>query len=110
LTFVIQDEFKVERVLAFPSPYTPNLAGATLSIGFHSSREGSATIYIYNAAGRVVQTLSLATMQVGFNVTTWSGVDSASDTTLASGVYLIRVYALDNARNYVISRGKFAVY
>jgi hypothetical protein len=76
----------------FPNPFNPETA-----IRFSSARAGRADVRIFDVAGRLVQTLSKNVTQ-GVNEVRWNG-KSSNGSTLASGVYFVRVKNADGSES-----------
>ncbi len=76
---------------AAPNPFNPQ---TTLS--FDLSREGRATLQVFDLAGRHVRTLASAMLPAGHHSLKWDGND-ADGRAVASGAYVARVYADEGA-------------
>jgi hypothetical protein len=74
----------------------PNPAVGSTVVSFVLSEVGSTSVRIYDAAGRLVQTLvSLTELPVGRHAFTWDG-RARSGAEVPSGVYWVRVQSGDN--------------
>ena len=72
---------------------TPNPFNAQTQIEFQLPSTGTATIQIYNAAGRLVRTITYKHAQQGMNSVNWNGYND-SGRRVPSGVYFCRLEAL----------------
>ena len=76
----------------------PLLLPGTATIGFATTEAGSATVYVINAAGATIRTLTSTTVKAGANTMTWDGMDTAG-VQAPAGAYQIRLYVKDLASN-----------
>ena len=72
------------------SPAWPNPFRSETTIAFMLPDDGSATVSIYNVAGRLVKKLPAQRCSAGRNERAWDGTNAAGDR-VASGVYFVRV-------------------
>jgi hypothetical protein len=77
----------VPRVNAAPNPF-----GDHTSFRFALPRRESASVAVYDVAGRLVRTLHHGVLESGTHTLEWAGKDTA-DRTVASGIYFVRVEA-----------------
>jgi len=68
-----------------PNPFNP-----TTTIAFELPSRGDIELGVYNAAGRLVATLSRGALPAGRHTATWNGCDG-SGAPVASGVYFFRL-------------------
>jgi hypothetical protein len=80
----------VEFALSMPRP-NPTAAGTSFELAIPQGR-GSATVSVYDLAGRLVQTLARGEVTPGRHVLTWDGRDR-SGALAAPGVYLAKLEA-----------------
>jgi len=71
----------------FPNPFNP-----TTRIAFGLNRQGSASLRVYDAAGRLVRTLMDRDLKAGRYEVAWNGADGAGHK-VASGLYFYRLSA-----------------
>lgn len=72
---------------AAPNPFNPQV-----TLSFDLSREGRATLQVFDVAGRHVRTLVSAELPAGRHSLKWDGNDG-DGRAVASGAYVARVYA-----------------
>ncbi|UCG53027.1 MAG: T9SS type A sorting domain-containing protein [Candidatus Latescibacterota bacterium] len=73
--------------LAYPNPFNP-----ATTIAYTIPETGIVNLRIYDAKGRLVDTLVNDTKSAGEHISTWAGRD-ASGSPVASGVYFVRLEA-----------------
>jgi hypothetical protein len=69
----------------YPNPFNP-----AATIRFNVQHPGTATITIYDVAGRLVRSLIVGEALVGRNTKTWNGLDDEGNA-VSSGLYFVRV-------------------
>jgi hypothetical protein len=74
------------------NPAWPNPFRGETTIAFVLPEDGSATVSVYNVAGRLVKRLPAQRCAAGRNERAWDGTNSNGDD-VASGVYFVRVTA-----------------
>ncbi len=74
------------------NPAWPNPFRGETTIAFMLPDDGSATVSVYNVAGRLVKTLPAQRCAAGRNERVWDGKNANGDK-VASGVYFVRVEA-----------------
>lgn len=89
--FVLQSTLNLANVVNFPNPIKD---ATSFTYILENDRPAEVEIKIYTVAGRLIQVISAASGQVGFNETAWDGLDAEGDE-LANGVYFYKVSADD---------------
>lgn len=101
----IEDRYVINNVSAFLVGAYPNPFGSNTSIEFYLAEDRPARLHIYDAAGRMVTTLTDRVYAQGRHVVTWDGRDATSKR-LSSGVYFIELRAGDtrSVRKVLLTR------
>jgi len=86
----------VTSVSVYPTSFNPRI-GQTTKISYTLSESSYITVRIYNSAGTLVRTLlNNALQSSGYHSTVWNGKYS-SGTTVPTGKYTIKIWAVDKA-------------
>jgi len=88
ISFRIADSFVVEDFYAYPSPLN-TADGDECTIGFFSSEDGSATIYIYDSTLQLIHKSEKIQVQQGYNTYDQWDVDNEAGAKVGSGAYMI---------------------
>lgn len=92
-------------VRAWPNPFTDRVT-IEVQVGRGASLSASAVVEIYNASGQLVRQLPLTDVQNDKAVVVWDGLDGASGTHVAPGVYVavVRISMGENAVLKLVKR------
>ncbi len=80
---------RVELIAAYPNPFNPQL-----TLSYFAGQPTTLAVEVYDARGRRVRTLRLATVDPGIGTLVWDGSDSGGRP-VVSGVYHLRFLAGD---------------
>ena len=103
LSFRVESDLAIERVLNYPNP----VAGPT-AFTFVLSRPADVTVRVFTLAGRLIRVLDTPSRGVGYNQILWDGFDSDGHRP-ANGTYLYTITA-ETADETVRAKEKLIVY
>lgn len=104
--FYISDKLQIHDFLCYPNPFRVN---STLRFGFSITQPApSATLYLFNSNGQLIWQYQTSLTSIGYQEIDWDG--TVNGQLLGSGIYIVKLVAVDSNANKVTAVTKLAVY